>query len=89
MAAGRSAADPGVFTLMYTRPHASTSREAAHFAGGADIAPTAQSTDPPTARVRSTLTVGGDRQSMTAFWERSDDGINWHPWMDISFTRSD
>jgi hypothetical protein len=60
-----------------------------HFAGGADIAPTAQPTDAPTARVRSTLTIAKDRRSMTALWERSQDGINWHPWMDISFTRSD
>jgi hypothetical protein len=59
-----------------------------HFAGGADIAPTAQPTDAATARVRSTLTISEDRRSMTALWERSEDGINWHPWMDISFTRS-
>jgi len=39
--------------------------------------------------VRSTLTVAEDRHSMSAFWERSKDGIDWHPWMDISFTRSD
>jgi hypothetical protein len=37
-----------------------------HFAGGADIAPTAQPTDAPTARVRSTLTIAKDRRSMTA-----------------------
>jgi hypothetical protein len=60
-----------------------------HFAGGPDIARPAQPTDALTARVRSTLTVAGDRRSMTALWERSEDGINWHPWMDISFTRSD
>jgi hypothetical protein len=33
--------------------------------------------------------VAEDRRSMTALWERSEDGIDWHPWMDISFTRSD
>jgi hypothetical protein len=60
-----------------------------HFAGGADVAPAAQPTDASTAHVRSTLTIGEDRRSMTALWERSEDGINWHPWMDISFTRSD
>jgi hypothetical protein len=28
-------------------------------------------------------------QSMTALWERSDDGISWHRWMDIQFTPAD
>jgi hypothetical protein len=60
-----------------------------HFAGGPDIAAAAQPSEASTARVRSTLTVAEDRRSMSAFWERSEDGINWHPWMDISFTRSD
>jgi hypothetical protein len=60
-----------------------------NFAGGPDIAPTAQPIDAPTARVRSTLTVAEDRRSMTALWERSEDGIDWHHWMDIFFTRSD
>jgi hypothetical protein len=60
-----------------------------HFAGGPDIALAAQPTDASTARVRSTLTIADDRRSMTALWERSEDGINWHRWMDISFTRSD
>jgi hypothetical protein len=60
-----------------------------HFAGGADVAPIAQPTDESTARVRSTLTIADDRRSMTALWERSEDGITWHPWMDISFMRSD
>ena len=60
-----------------------------HFAGGGDIAPTAQPGDAPTARVRSTLTVSQDRASMKAFWERSEDGVDWEPWMDITFTRSE
>jgi hypothetical protein len=60
-----------------------------HFAGGPEIAPAARPTDASTARVRSTLMVAERRRSMTALWERSEDGINWHPWMDISFTRSD
>jgi hypothetical protein len=60
-----------------------------HFAGGPDIASAAHPTDESTARVRSTLTVAEDRRSMTALWERSEDGITWHPWMDISFTRND
>jgi hypothetical protein len=59
-----------------------------HFAGGPDIARAAQPTDASTARVRSTLTAAEDRRSMTAHWERSDDGIDWQPWMDIHFTRS-
>ena len=60
-----------------------------HFAGGADVAPAAQPTDASTARVRATLTIADDRRSMTAVWERSEDGVDWHPWMDIAFTRSD
>jgi len=59
------------------------------FAGGGDIAPAAQPTASQTARVRSTLRIAPDRQSMTAFWERSEDGAAWQPWMDIAFQRSD
>jgi hypothetical protein len=36
---------------------------------------------------RSTLTLASDRASMTALWERSEDGTTWQPWMDIAFTR--
>jgi Protein of unknown function (DUF1579) len=57
-----------------------------HFTGGGDIAPTAQPQEAPTAQVRSTLTVAIDRESMTAQWERSEDGATWHPWMDIRFS---
>ena len=60
-----------------------------HFAGEADIASAAKPSDTSTAQVRSTLTIAEDRRSMTALWERSGDGMSWHPWMDISFTRSD
>jgi hypothetical protein len=60
-----------------------------HFTGGAEVAPAAHPTDAPTAQVRSTLTIAEDGQSMTALWERSEDGTNWQPWMDISFARSD
>jgi hypothetical protein len=56
------------------------------FTGGGDVAATAQPKGTSTARVRSTLTVARDRESMTALWERSDDGTTWHPWMDIHFT---
>jgi hypothetical protein len=41
------------------------------------------------ARLRSTLSIAEDGQSMTALWERSEDGTNWQRWMDISFRRSD
>ncbi len=38
--------------------------------------------------VRSTLSVAADGQTMTAFWERTEDGQTWQPWMDIRFTRA-
>ncbi|MEU5882849.1 hypothetical protein [Spirillospora sp. NPDC047279] len=35
---------------------------------------------------RATLVVGGD--TMTATWERTDDGgATWRHWMDMTFTR--
>ena len=58
-----------------------------HFSGGPDIAPLAQPDNASTARVRSTLTVASDGESMSALWERSEDGVNWAPWMDMAFTR--
>jgi catechol 2,3-dioxygenase-like lactoylglutathione lyase family enzyme len=58
-----------------------------HFAGGSEIARSAQPGDVSTARVRSTLTVAPDRSSMKALWERSEDGETWQPWMDMTFTR--
>jgi hypothetical protein len=60
-----------------------------HFTGGEDVAPAAQPTDAPTLRVRSALRVASDGASMTARWERSEDGTTWHPWMDIRFARSE
>jgi hypothetical protein len=57
-----------------------------HFTGGPEIASAAQPADTTTARVRSTLTVAPDRRSMTALWERSEDGHSWEPWMNITFT---
>jgi hypothetical protein len=60
-----------------------------HFTGGAEVAPAARPTEAATAQVRSTLTIAEDGRSMTALWERSDDGTIWQPWMDISFTRSE
>jgi hypothetical protein len=56
------------------------------FTGGPEIAAAAQPTDAATARVRSTLRVAADRGSMTALWERSEDGRSWQPWMHIAFT---
>jgi hypothetical protein len=58
-----------------------------HFAGGPDVAPAAKSKDTRAERVRSTLRVAEDRRSMTAEWERSEDGKTWVPWMHIAFTR--
>ena len=60
-----------------------------HFAGGAEIAPAAKPGDTTAAHVRSTLTIAEDRRSMSASWERSEDGTSWLPWMDISFRRRD
>ena len=58
------------------------------FTGGGDIAPAAQpSAADASGAVRSMLTVSTDRSSMTAKWERSDDGSTWQPWMDMTFTR--
>jgi hypothetical protein len=59
------------------------------FTGRGDIAPAAKPADALTAQVRSTLTVSQDRASMKALWERSEDGIDWEPWMDITFTRGE
>jgi uncharacterized protein DUF1579 len=58
------------------------------FTGGGDIAPVARpSSADASGAVRSTLTVSADSSSMTARWERSDDGSMWQPWMDMTFIR--
>ena len=57
------------------------------FTGGGDVAPVAQPGADAGGAVRSTLTISPDRSGMTARWERSDDGVSWQPWMDVSFTR--
>jgi hypothetical protein len=58
------------------------------FTGGADVAPVAQPASAyPRGSVRSTLIVDDDGDRMTATWERSDDGVSWEPWMDMTFTR--
>ncbi|GAA0955034.1 DUF1579 family protein [Actinocorallia libanotica] len=36
---------------------------------------------------RATLVIAEDGGSMTAEWERTDDGSNWRHWMDMSFTK--
>jgi len=58
------------------------------FTGGSDVAPAARPGEPaPEAAARSTLTVSDDRTQMVALWERSDDGVSWQPWMNMTFTR--
>ena len=58
------------------------------FTGGGDVAPAARpGAADATEAVRSTLTVSADGTSMTARWERSDDGLVWEPWMNMTFTR--
>ncbi len=47
------------------------------------------SATPEAGAVRSTLTVAPDRRSMTALWERADNGTTWVPWMDMHFTLED
>jgi hypothetical protein len=58
-----------------------------HFEGGGDVAAATGPGESVTARVRSTLTVASDRRSMTALWERTEDGAKWLPWMRIGFAR--
>jgi hypothetical protein len=59
------------------------------FTGGADVAPAAQPDDrSASGGTRSTLTVSADTESMTALWERTDDGSTWELWMHMTFTRT-
>jgi len=39
-------------------------------------------------KIRTTLVVADDRQTMTAKWERTDDGAVWQHWMDMKFTKA-
>jgi hypothetical protein len=58
------------------------------FTGGGDVAPVARpAAAEASGAVRSTLMISADGSGMTARWERSDDGVSWQPWMDMSFTR--
>lgn len=36
---------------------------------------------------RATLTVNRSSTEMSAFWEQSDDGKQWIPWMNITFKK--
>ncbi|MEU4577874.1 DUF1579 family protein [Nonomuraea sp. NPDC023979] len=36
---------------------------------------------------RATLTIAEDGASMSATWERTDDGSAWRHWMDMTFTK--
>jgi hypothetical protein len=60
-----------------------------HFSGGGDVAPAAGPGDVPTVGVRSTLTVEAERKTMSAKWERSENGTTWQPWMDVLFVSID
>jgi hypothetical protein len=77
--------DQGAMTVMKVRID---DAGVCHFSGGGDIASAAQLEADITQHVRSTLEIAADRQTMTAFWERSGDGENWAAWMDIRFTRA-
>ena len=62
-----------------------------HFSGGGDVARAARLDGdvPAPAAVRSTLRIAPDGRTMTALWERAEDGVTWQPWMDMRFTRED
>lgn len=36
---------------------------------------------------RATLKIGSDGRTMSATWERCDDGSTWTHWMDMTFTK--
>jgi hypothetical protein len=58
------------------------------FTGGGDVASVARpASADASGAVRSTLTISPNRSGMTARWERSDDGVSWQRWMDMTFTR--
>jgi len=38
-------------------------------------------------KIRTTLVVADDGKTMTAKWERTDDGSTWQHWMDMKFTK--
>jgi hypothetical protein len=58
------------------------------FTGGGDVVPVARpAAANASAAVQSTPTISADGSGMAARWERSDDGVSWQPWMDVTFTR--
>lgn len=59
-----------------------------HFSGDLRPQPGARPSNPPFLRVRATLVVADDRQSMMALWERSSDGRTWNPWKDVGYRRA-
>lgn len=38
--------------------------------------------------MQAVLIISDDEKSMTAFWERTDDGKEWIPWMEMKFTKT-
>jgi hypothetical protein len=36
---------------------------------------------------RARLAVSDNSRTITSTWEQSDDGSNWHPWMDMKLTK--
>ena len=81
----RSYDNQGNITIMRTRVD---EHGVWTFTGGGDVAAVARpSSAGASGTVRSTLTVSPDGSSMTARWERCDDGADWQPWMDLTFTR--
>ena len=38
-------------------------------------------------KIRTTLVVADDGKTMTAKWERTNDGSMWQHWMDMKFTK--
>ena len=68
------------------RPDGRADDGAASDAGAAgDEAAAADEAAPGDSAVRSTLRVAPDGRSMTALWERADDGVTWEPWMEMRF----
>jgi hypothetical protein len=85
LAARQATPQPEDVTIMHARVD---DRGVWTFTGGGEVAPVAQPSSADAGGVvRSTLTVSADRSSMTARWERSDDGSVWQPWMSMLFTR--
>jgi hypothetical protein len=37
--------------------------------------------------VRANMEMSEDEKSMSAYWERTDDGIEWIPWMQLNYSK--